>query len=43
MNSEYTTAEVVEIGKAEDLILGKPDPGSDDNSHFPFGANEGDE
>ncbi len=40
MNTEYMTAEVVEIGKAEDLILGKEGPGSDDNAHLPPGADE---
>ena len=40
MNNEYTVSDVVEIGTAEDLILGKDDGGSDDNAHFPLEANE---
>jgi hypothetical protein len=32
MNDEYTTSEVIEIGMAEELILGKEGPGIDEGS-----------
>ena len=35
MNEEYNLSEVIEIGSAEELILGKDSTGSDDNAHFP--------
>jgi len=33
MNTDYGTSEVLEIGNAEDLILGKIDAGPDDLGH----------
>lgn len=35
MNNEYTTPEVIEVGKAQEVILGaKPSVGSDDGEPF---------
>jgi hypothetical protein len=43
MNNEYTVSEVIEIGKAQELILGqKQQPGVDDGTQQFFGIPESD-
>jgi hypothetical protein len=34
MNNEYTASEVIEIGKAQEMILGPKEPGTSDDLVF---------
>jgi hypothetical protein len=40
MDSENTTSEVVEIGRAEEVIRGKGEPGADDGGFSPEGYDD---
>jgi hypothetical protein len=42
MNNEYATSEVIEIGKAQEMILGAKVPGSPDDGIQPLGNPDND-